>query len=317
VSLPKIAGVAQPALTAAQLRVAQARRALAARGLNEHYGWGFCSAAQAAAFGGQPEALELLNPISSDLSVMRPSLLPHLVEAAVANQARGVGDIALFEVGASFHDVTPTGQKTIATGIRAGLKHGLHYAGSPKVDVFDAKADALAALLAAGFDASKAQVTRAVPAWYHPGRSGAIALGKNVIAVFGELHPSTLKGLGCDFPVVAFEIFLDAVPVARAAKRKPLVTSDYQPVTRDFAFVLDQATPSAELVNAISKAEKTLLQDVLVFDVYQGKGVEDGKKSIAVTVTLQAADRTLTDAEIATVSQAIIASAAKAGAVLR
>lgn len=317
VSLPKVAGVSRPALGTAQQRVSNARHALALRGLNEHYGWGFCSAAQAAAFGGQPEALEVLNPISADLSVMRPNLLPHLIEAAVNNQARGNGDIALFEVGASFHDITPTGQRTIAAGIRAGLKHGLHWTGAPKADVFDVKADALAALEAAGFDASKTPVSRTAPAWYHPGRSGALALGKNVIAVFGELHPATLKALGCDFPVMAFEVYLDAIPQSRGAKRKALAVSDYQPVVRDFAFVVDAALPAADLIVAVNKAEKTLLREVTIFDVYQGKGVEEGKKSVALTVTLQAADRTLTEAEIDTVGQAIIASAAKAGAVLR
>lgn len=317
VSLPKLEGVSRPALSATQQRVTNARHALALRGLNEHYGWGFCSAAQAAAFGGQPEALELLNPISAELSVMRPSVLPHLIEAAVNNQARGQGDIALFEVGATFQDVTPTGQKTVAAGIRAGLKHGLHWAGAPKTDLFDVKADALAALEAAGFDANKTPVSRTAPSWYHPGRSGALALGKNVIAVFGELHPATLKALGCDFPVVAFEVYLDAIPQSRGGKRKALSVSDYQPVTRDFAFVVDAKTPAADLVIAVNKAEKTLLQDVTIFDVYQGKGVEEGKKSIALSVTLQAADRTLTDAEIETVSTAIIASVAKAGATLR
>lgn len=317
VSLPKCDGVAHPALDGTQQRSARARRALAGRGLREHYGWGFCSAAQAAAFGGQPEALELLNPISSGLSVMRPNLLPHLLEAAIANQARGQNDIALFEVGASFHDITPTGQKTVAAGVRAGLRHGLHYTGSPKTDVFDVKADALAALAAAGFDASKAPLGRNAPAWYHPGRSGSIALGKNVIAYFGELHPATLKQLGCDFPVMAFEVFLDAIPASRGSKRKALERSDYQPVVRDFAFVLDEATPAADLLNAVNKAEKQLLRDVAVFDVYQGKGVPEGKKSIALTVTLQAADRTLTENEIASVEQAIVAGASKTGATLR
>jgi phenylalanyl-tRNA synthetase beta chain len=315
--LPKSPTIAKPALSSVQQRATHTRRALALRGLNEHYGWGFCSDAQAAAFGGQSDALKLLNPISAELSVMRPNLLPHLIDAAIANHARGHADIALFELGATFVDVTPTGQKTIAAGIRAGLKHGQHWTGAPKVDVFDVKADALAALEAAGFDASKTSITRNAPAWYHPGRSGALALGKNVIAVFGELHPATLKALGCDFPVVAFEVYLDAIPQSRGAKRKALSVSDYQAVTRDFAFVVPEKTPASDLVAAISKSEKTLLQNVTVFDVYQGKGVEEGKKSVAISVTLQAADRTLKDAEIDTVARAIIESAAKAGAVLR
>ncbi len=315
--LPKAPGISKPALSAVQQRVANTRRGLANRGLNEHYGWGFCSEAQAAAFGGQSDALKLLNPISAELSVMRPNLLPHLIDAASNNHARGNTDIALFEIGAVFVDVTPTSQHTVAAGIRAGLKTGTHWTGTAKADVFDVKADALAALDAAGFDASKTPVTRNAPAWYHPGRSGSIALGKNVIAVFGELHPATLKALGCDFSLMAFEVYVDAIPQARGAKRKPLSVSDYQAVSRDFAFVVDEKTPAADLVNAITKAEKTLLQAVTVFDVYQGKGVEEGKKSVAISVTLQAADRTLTDAEIETVVRSIVANVSKTGAVLR
>ena len=318
VSLPKSTGVSSSAITPSQQRTAIVRRALATRGLHETYGWGFCSEAQAAAFGGQPEAMQLLNPISADLSVMRPNLLPHLLSALAQNQARGVNAAALFEVGAVFVDVTPTGQRTVATGVRMGLAHGLHWNGAPKADMFDVKADAFAALEAAGLDASKCMVTRAVPAWYHPGRSGAIGLGpKNILAYFGELHPSTLKALGIDFPVMAFEVMLDAIPTAKATKRKALTTSDFQPVARDFAFVMDAGVAAAELVKAVNAAEKTLLREVTIFDVYTGKGIEPGQKSLALTVTLQANDRTLTDAEIETVAQNIITSARKIGAVLR
>ena len=316
--LPKPAPISRPALDSTQTRISHMRRALANRGMHETYSWGFCSAAQAAAFGGQAEPLHLLNPISAELSVMRPNLLPHMLDALVASHARGHGDVALFEVGATFVDVTPTGQRTQAVGVRTGLKHGTHWAGSPKADVFDVKADAIAALEAAGFDASKAQISRNVPAWYHPGRSGAITLGpKNILAIFGELHPSTLKALGVDFPVLAFEVHVDAIPAAKTTKRKALTTSDFQSVSRDFAFVVDSHVAASELVKAVNSAEKTLLKDVTIFDVYTGKGVEDGKKSIALTITLQADDRTLTDAEIETVASAILTSAKKLGAVLR
>jgi phenylalanyl-tRNA synthetase beta chain len=317
-SLPKSESISRAAIDGKQARVSTMRRALAARGLHEAYSWGFCSEAQAAAFGGQREALHLINPISAELSVMRPNILPHVLDALKANAARGQRDVALFEIGATFVDVTPTGQRTVAVGVRTGLKHGTHWATTAAADVFDVKADVLAALEAAGFDASKAQISRNVPAWYHPGRSGAFTLGpKTVLATFGELHPATLKTLGVDFPVVAFEIHLDALPPSKAAKRKALSTSDFQSVTRDFAFVADGQMAAADLLRAIQGAEKTLLRDVTIFDVYQGKGIEDGKKSIALTVTLQADDRTLTDAEIEAVSQAIIAGAMKVGAVLR
>ena len=319
VSLPKHTGVSHAAISPAQLRVVNVRRALAMQGLNETYSWGFCSAAQAAAFGGQPEALELLNPISAELSVMRPNLLPHLLDALAANRARGMANVSLFEVGARFVDVTPTGQRTVAAGVRIGLAHGVHHwAGSPVASVFDVKADAVAALDAAGIDASKCMITRNVPAWYHPGRSGAIGLGpKNILAYFGELHPAILKSLGIDFSVLAFEVMLDAIPAAKPAKRKALSTSGFQPVARDFAFVVTDSVVAADLVKAVNGAEKQLLRDVTIFDVYAGKGVEPGFKSIALTVILQADDRTLTDAEIETVSQNIITSARKVGAVLR
>lgn len=316
--LPKPAHISHPALDSAQARTSLVRRALANRGMHETYSWGFCSEAQAAAFGGQTEALHLLNPISAELSVMRPNILPHLLDALKANAARGLIDAALFEVGATFVDVTPAGQRTHAVGVRSGLRHGTHWAGSPKADVFDVKADAFAALEAASFDTSKAQISRNVPAWYHPGRSGAVQLGpKNTLAVFGEIHPTTLKALGIDFTVLAFEVYLDNIPAAKASKRKALSTSDFQAVTRDFAFVLDEKTAANELVRAVQSAEKTLLRDVQIFDVYQGKGVADGKKSIALTITLQADDRTLTEAEIEGASKAVIASAMKIGAILR
>lgn len=319
VSLPKQAAISNPALSAAQARDALLRRVAAARGLHETYSWGFCSEAQAASMGGQSDALKLLNPISAELSVMRPKLLPHLIDAVRANQARGVADIAIFELGATFHDVTPTGQKTVLTGLRAGNRSGLHWAETKAVDVFDVKADAIALLDAAGINTAQLTVmpTKDAP-WFHPGRSGIIGLGpKNILASFGELHPSLLKQYGIETPVFAFALFVSSLPQARAVKRKPLATSDYQSVTRDFAFVVDAATPASDLVIAVNKAEKELLRSVTIFDVYAGKGVPEGKKSIALSVTLQATDRTLTDAEIEAVSQAIIGSAMKLGASLR
>ncbi len=317
-NLPKPTHISRPALDSTQIRYRNVRRAMANRGLHEAYSWGFCSEAQATAFGGQSETLQLLNPISAELSVMRPSILPHLLDALNANHARSITDIALFEVGATFMDVTPTGQRSVAAGVRAGLRHGVHWHGSPQLDVFDVKADAMAALEAAGFDASKAQISRTVPAWYHPGRSGAFTLGpKTVLATFGELHPATLKALGVDVPVLAFEIHLDVIPAAKTVKRKALATSDFQAVTRDFAFVVDNGVAVADLLKVVHAAEKTLLHDVTIFDVYTGKGVADGKKSIALTVTLQAADRTLTIIDIENVVNAIIASTRKIGAQLR
>lgn len=319
VSLPKNPQISKPALTGNQARESMLRRVAARRGLHETYSWGFCSEEQAATWGGTNDALKLLNPISSELSVMRPRLMPHLVEAVRANLARGISDIAIFELGAIFIDTTPQGQKTTLAGVRVGLRNGLHWAGSAQTNVFDVKADLMTLLEAAGINTAQLTVIPTMNApWFHPGRSGVISMGpKNFLGAFGEIHPSLLKKAGIDVPVYAFSLFVSALPPVKAAKRKPLSTSDFQSVTRDFAFVVDEKTPASDLVGAINKAEKQLLRSVSIFDVYQGKGVEPGKKSIALSVTLQANDRTLTDAEIEAVSQAIVGSVMKLGAVLR
>lgn len=320
VSLPKHASISKPAVNATQAREALLRRAAARRGLHETYSWGFCSEMQASQWGGQKDALKLLNPISADLSVMRPRITPHLIEAARANMARGQREVAIFELGAIFEDTTPEGQKTVLSGVRAGLRKGLHWAGAAESDVYDVKADLYYLLEAAGINTAQLTVLpiKGGAPWFHPGRSGVVGLGpKQMLGSFGELHPTLLKQNGIDTPIYAFALFVSALPAPKAAKRKSLATSDYQPVTRDFAFVIDAGTAAAELVGTISKAEKDLLRNVTIFDVYQGKGVEPGKKSIALSVTLQANDRTLTDAEIERVSQAMIANAMKIGAVLR
>ena len=318
VPLPKPAHIVKSVLNPTQARLTAIRHTLAARGLHETYGWGFVSPTQSAQFGGQPDSLHLLNPISAELSVMRPNLLPHLLTAVANNAARGQKNLALFEQGAVFVDATPQGQRNVAAGVRCGLRDGATYwQAAPEANIFDAKADVGAVLALAGLDISKLQTTRSIPAWYHPGRSGALTLGKTVVAYFGELHPALLKSLDIDFPVMAFEVMLDALPPVKSAKRKAIATSDYQAVNRDFAFVLDEKIPAADLLSAIQKAEKTLLQNVTLFDVYAGKGVEPGKKSLGITITLQAADHTLAQAEIDAVAQAVIAAAAKVGAVLR
>lgn len=319
VSLPKNPQIAKTALDGKQAREALLRRVAAQRGLHETYSWGFCSEAQADAWGGQKDELKLLNPISADLSVMRPKILPHLVDAVRANLARGQSEIAIFELGAIFMNTTPEGQQTVLAGVRAGLREGLHWAGAVETNVYDVKADLMHLLDSAGIHTAQLTVmpTKDAP-WFHPGRSGVVGMGpKNLLGAFGEIHPALLKQAGIDVPVYAFSLFISALPAPKAAKRKPLSTSDYQAVTRDFAFVVDSATPASDLVAAISKAEKNLLRGVTIFDVYAGKGVPEGKKSIALSVTLQATDRTLTDAEIEAVSQAIVGSAMKLGAALR
>ena len=322
VSLPKISGVTHAATDAPQARAAILRRTAAGLGLHETYSWGFCSKEQANAWsmgGKYSEALELLNPISADLSVMRPQLMPHLIEAVKNNLARGLTDIAIFELGAVFEHVTPAGQKIMLSGIRTGNVGGTHWSGSKAVDVFDVKADLYALLNAAGINTAQLTIIPAkdVP-WLHPGRSAFVGLGpKNILGVFAELHPALLKQFGVDVPVYGFTVFMSSLPAAKSTKRKALTTSDYQPIARDFAFVLDETIPASELVATINKAEKSLLRGVTIFDVYQGKGIEPGKKSIALTVTLQADDRTLTDTDIEGVANNIITNARKIGAVLR
>lgn len=314
VSLPKSSSLSKPALSKPQMMRHLARRVLAARQFDEVVSFGFISPKEAEMFGGQTPELTLQNPISTELSVMRPSLLPHLLSAAARNLSRGIAQQSLFELGTTFH--APRDERISVAAIRLGAP--LHWQGSTPSDIYTIKADIAAILQLHGLDIAKLTLSREVPTWYHPGRAGRIALGgKNVLGTFGELHPAILKALDIETPVMAFELNMDALPLPKAAKRNALAASDYQPVVRDFAFVLDAACPAGDLLAAINKAEKLLIRDVTVFDVYQGKGVAEDKKSIAVSVTLQADDRTLTDAEIDAASKAIIASAGSIGAILR
>ncbi len=320
-------GVAAPVLTLPQKRIRAARRALASQGLVEAVTWSFVSAAQAQAFGGGAADLALANPIASDLSDMRPSLLPGLIAAAGRNAARGFPDSALFEVGQIFAGADEKGQRIAAAGLRRGLAtaqtEGRHWAAPPaKAGVFDAKGDALALLQALGVATGGLQIVAGGPAWLHPGRSGTLQFGpKAVVGHFGEIHPRTLAELDVEGPIAAFEIFIDALPAPKAkpTKTKPkLELSDLQPVSRDFAFLMDRAAPAGDLLRAVLGADKALIVGASVFDIYEGTGVPEGKKSVAVAVTLQPREKTLTDAEIEAVAQKIVAEAGKkTGATLR
>ena len=321
-SLPRLSPTSKPVRDALQRRVPQARRALGARGMNEAVTWSFLPLKQAERFGGGGADLRLLNSIASELDTMRPSILPNLIDAAQRNEARGLADPALFEVGPQYKDATPQGQRTVAAGIRHNMAVPRNWAGPARtVDAFDAKADALAVLEAIGAPVDNMSAQAGAPDWYHPGRSGAIRLGDRVMAQFGEVHPEIVAAADLKGPVVAFEVFLDAPPLpkARATKaRPPLKLSAFQPVERDFAFIVDADVEAERLVRAARNADKTLITAVRVFDVYAGKGVPGGKKSLAITVTLQPVERTLTDAEIEAASAKIVAQVAKAtGAVLR
>ncbi len=312
-----------PALTAEQSRKAAARRTLAGRGMVEAVTLSFLSADQAKLFGGVSDAVRLVNPISSDLDVMRPSILPNLIAAAGRNADRGNADAVLFEVGPQFAGDRPEDEEVVATGLRAGRSGPRDWAQPPRaVDVFDVKADTLAALAAAGAPVDKVQVVAEAPSWYHPGRSGSLRLGpKVVLAWFGEIHPRVLKAMDVKGPVAGFEVFLDRVPAPKkrkSAAKQHLELSPFQPVARDFAFVLDADVPAGDVIRAARGADAKLVSEVRVFDVFAGGSLEAGKKSLAINVTLQPTEQTLTDAEIDAVAKKIVAGVEKAtGGVLR
>ena len=321
--LPRVSDVATPSLTAGQRNVRTARRLLAGRGMYECVSWSFLPLSQAQLFGGGDASLRLANPISADLDCMRPSLLPNLITAAARNAARGNGDIALFEVGPQYRDDSPTGQDTLASGIRRGRTAARHWAAAPRaVDLFDARADVDAILAAIGVDPARVQIARGAPDWYHPGRSGVVQLGPKLrLAQFGEIHPAVLEALDIKGPVVGFEVFVDAVPKPKAGRkttRPPLTVSDFQAVTRDFAFVVPRETAAADMVRAARGADKALITDVDIFDLYEGERIGADAKSVAMSVRLEPMDRTLTDVEIDAVAAKIVANMEKAtGATLR
>ena len=318
-SLPRLVAVTASAIDATDARRHAARRALASQGLMEAVTWSFMPSTIASVFGGGDASLKLLNPISSDLDIMRPSIIGNLVQAAKRNADRGFADVGLFEVGPTFKNTTPEGQTLVATVLRAGSTPRNWKSPVRPVDVFDAKADAIAALMAAGAPASL-QVTTDAPAWYHPGRSGALRLGPTLLAYFGEVHPVVLAACDAEGPMVAAEIFVDNIPASRSTgTAKPLLKVEtLQAVARDFAFVVARDVTAAKLINAVKAADKNLIRDVTVFDVYEGDRMEAGKKSVAISVALQPAEKTLTDAEIEAVGTRIAESVAKAtGATLR
>ncbi|MDE2161688.1 MAG: phenylalanine--tRNA ligase subunit beta [Alphaproteobacteria bacterium] len=310
--------IARPVLTPAQRRRRMARRALAARGFNETVSFSFVPRANAALFGGGDDARQLENPIAADLDALRPSLLPSLLAAAGRNVARGFNDLMLFEIGAAFSSGMPGDQQTVAAGIRIGAGVRSWAKSTHPADAFDAKADMLSVLEAAMGSTMTAPVKAEAPSWYHPGRSGTLALGPKVLATFGEVHPKVLARFDLKGPACAFEIFLDAIPEPKAKARPVFSPSPYQAVERDFAFVVDAKVTADEIVRAVKNAERLLIEWVSVFDVYEGKGVPEGKKSVAIAIRLQPKDKTLTDAEIEAIAQKIVAAVSKAtGATLR
>ena len=299
-----------PVLSAAQRRIRRAQRCLAGRGLHEAVTWSFTSSELAVLFGGGQASLTLANPISSELDVMRPGLLPNLLAAARRNADRGQSDFGLFEVGPQYAGDTPEKQSCAATGIRIGDYRPRDWsAAQRRADIFDVKADAFAILETLGGAVNKLHVTADAPDWYHPGRSGVIRLGpKNILGYFGEIHPRILDRFDLKDTVVGFEVILDALPLPKrrtTTSRGPLSASDLQAVTRDFAFILDADIPADVVLSAASGADP-LIQAVRLFDLYEGEHVAAGKKSIAISITVQPSDKTLTDAEIDAIAAKLV-----------
>jgi phenylalanyl-tRNA synthetase beta chain len=319
--LPRLSGVAKPVLTQKQKRVRRARRVLAGRGLTEAVTWSFIPRKEADLFGGGQETLELANPISSDMSSMRPGLMPGLLGTVKRNQARGFSDSGLFEVGQAYRGDQPADQFVSVSGVRAGTSvltgGGRHWSGQAEVvDLYEVKADVLSVLSALGIDPNKVQIAREAPKWYHPGHSGVVRLGpKNVLATFGELHPGYLSKLGVSGVVAGFEITVDNLPQSKRKAthtRSALEITDLQPVRRDFAFLVGSDTPAGDVMRAAQSADKILIESVNVFDSFEGDSLGAGKKSLAIEVTMQPRRETLTDKEIEAVADKVIAAVKKA-----
>ena len=322
VPMARAHAVAEPVLTEAQRRRSAARRLLSARGFDETVHFSFIPSEQAQLFGASGDDRRLENPISADLDCMRPSLLPGLLAAAARNQARGFPYAMLFEIGPQFESGRSGEQTTVAAGVRVGDSPRHWHKGAVESGVFSAKADALAVLEAAwGQDAGGVPVEPGAGSGYHPGRSGTIAMGKTRLAQFGELHPKVATALDLKGPVCMFEVYLDAIPAEKrrtTKARAKLVFSPFMAVDRDFAFILDAQVSADQVIKAARSADRSLIERVDVFDLYEGKGVPEGKKSLAIAVRLQPAERTMTDAEIDSVAQKIVSAVAKAtGGVLR
>ncbi|MEI7932542.1 MAG: phenylalanine--tRNA ligase subunit beta, partial [Alphaproteobacteria bacterium] len=318
--LPEVPAQPGGVLTARQARARTARRALAASGYNEAVTWSFTARKTAQLVGGGAEELVLANPIAADLDCMRPSVIPNLIEAAQRNANRGFADVALFEIGPVFEFDEPQGQRTVITGLVA--PHGARRWDKTTSDpLFALKADLMAVLAELGAPLASLQVEQdEASAWFHPGRSAKLKLGpKTVIAEYGELHPKALSALDAEGPMYAFEIALDAIPApkAKGKSRPKLDLSPLMPLTRDFAFVTPETSPAGDLTRAIAGVDKTLISGVQVFDVYRGAGVPDGMKSVALEVTLQPREATLTDTDIEALSGRIVAACEKLGARLR
>jgi phenylalanyl-tRNA synthetase beta chain len=313
--LPRAPGVAAPTASPEQLLERRVRRTAAARGFNEAVTWSFISEAEAEPFGGS--AWTLTNPISEDMKAMRPSLLPGLLAAVRRNQTRGAESSRLFEIGRRYLDET----EPLTLGLLlAGGREARHWRSSAGgFDWYDAKAEALALLAAAGAPTDNLQVAAPAGPVFHPGRSGRLMLGKSVLAEFGELHPRILRAFDLDGSAAAAELYLDALPPRRSSgrMRSAYAPPTLQPVRRDFAFLVSAELEADRLLRAVRGADKAAITSVTLFDVFTGAGVPQGEKSLAVEVVLQPAERSFSHEELTAISDRVVAAAAKLGARLR
>lgn len=302
-------------LNAAQRRAVTVKHELASRGMLETVTWSFTDSKIADSFRKGQEPILLINPIAADLNEMRPSILPNLLLGLKNNIARGYANVSLFEAGPEFYGRHPGEQNLVAAGIRSGNTSKKSWYGEERpYDVFDAKADALAAVAAANGPYDSAQISLDAPEYYHPGRSGALRLGKNVIAYFGELHPAVLKKLGIKQRVVAFEVILDNIPLPRGNRdkaKKKLELSAFQPVDKDLAFVMDKDVKATDVIAAARNADRNHISEVRVFDVYEGENLPEGKKSLALAITFQPVENTFTDKDIEILMQKVIVEVGK------
>jgi phenylalanyl-tRNA synthetase beta chain len=304
-------------LTLMQTNVVTVKHELALRGMYETVTWSFTDSEVAKYFhkSNQPDRIILQNPIAADLNEMRPSVLPNLLAGAKNNIARGYANVSLFEVGPEFDGRTPRAQKTVAAGIRIGQTGDKEWSGSTRAfDVFDVKADALAAIAAAKGPYENLQITTDAPSYYHSGRSGTLRLGKNVLAYFGELHPNVLKKLGFKGRVTAFEVYLDNIPLPRSSHdktKKKLELYAFQPVVKDLAFVVKKNVSALNVAAAAKNADRHYIDDVRIFDVYEGENLPADQKSVAVSVVFQPKEQTFTDKDIENLMNKVIVEVGK------
>ena len=311
----------KPILTIQQRRHGWIRRELASRGLNETVSFSFVSKRLATFFAQDQELIELENPMSADLEVMRPSLIPHLLESAQHNKDRGLKHISLFEIGPQFKKTNDLHQETMIAAIRLGPSKERHWTQAlTLLSPFDAKADLMAVMAAVSFPTENLHVMSGAPSWYHPGRSGTVKIGQKIIGWFGEFHPQLLKYFDWEFPVIGFELYLDSLPIPKVKTNKSrptLITSPFQSIERDFAFIVDVKTPADHLLKAVRACDKDHIVAVELFDIYQGNSLEKDKKSLALQVTLQPIETTMTEHDIEAITKKIIDAALKIGAILR